>query len=189
MSRKPLSKRIRFEVFKRDDFQCRYCGASPPDALLHVDHIVPVVEGGRDDIENLATSCDRCNLGKGPRPLTDTSKPRATPDSIEITKERKAQIASYRKHIREWADAKLAAEDEEVEIVAAAYSGKPNVTWKREEAPETRAQVLFFVRRIGLKRVCEAATTSLDRGSYVRDQYRYFCGCCWTIVRSEEEDA
>jgi len=28
--RTPISKRVRFEVFKRDGFQCQYCGASPP---------------------------------------------------------------------------------------------------------------------------------------------------------------
>lgn len=26
--RKPVSKRTRFEVFKRDGFTCRYCGAT-----------------------------------------------------------------------------------------------------------------------------------------------------------------
>jgi len=29
--RKSLSKKVRFEVFKRDSFQCQYCGASAPD--------------------------------------------------------------------------------------------------------------------------------------------------------------
>jgi hypothetical protein len=29
--RKPLSKRTRFEVFKRDSFTCQYCGRRPPE--------------------------------------------------------------------------------------------------------------------------------------------------------------
>jgi len=44
--KKPIPKRTRFEVLKRDRFRCQYCGASAPDALLHVDHIVPVAKGG-----------------------------------------------------------------------------------------------------------------------------------------------
>ena len=36
--RKPLSKKIRFEVFKRDAFTCQYCGQMAPDVLLEVDH-------------------------------------------------------------------------------------------------------------------------------------------------------
>jgi hypothetical protein len=32
--RKPISKSVRFEVFKRDNFACQYCGASAPKAYL-----------------------------------------------------------------------------------------------------------------------------------------------------------
>ena len=31
--RKPISKKTRFEIFKRDGFSCRYCGAHPPEAV------------------------------------------------------------------------------------------------------------------------------------------------------------
>jgi 5-methylcytosine-specific restriction endonuclease McrA len=41
-TRKPLSKKLRFEVFKRDGFSCQYCGAHPPDVLLEIDHVIPV---------------------------------------------------------------------------------------------------------------------------------------------------
>lgn len=46
MARKAISKKTRFEVFKRDRFTCQYCGATPPGVLLHIDHIHPVAEGG-----------------------------------------------------------------------------------------------------------------------------------------------
>ena len=57
-----LSKKIRFEVLKRDKFQCQYCGDSTPDAVLHVDHIDPVANGGTDEMVNLVTSCQPCNV-------------------------------------------------------------------------------------------------------------------------------
>ena len=38
--RKTLSKKIRFEVFKRDKFTCQYCGRMSPDVILEVDHIL-----------------------------------------------------------------------------------------------------------------------------------------------------
>ena len=53
--RKSISKKNRFEVFKRDSFTCQYCGASAPDVLLEVDHIKPVASGGTNDILNLIT--------------------------------------------------------------------------------------------------------------------------------------
>jgi hypothetical protein len=67
--RKALSKKIRFEVFKKDNFTCQYCGAKAPKVELHVDHIKPVSRGGTNELENLTTSCLPCNLGKGNREL------------------------------------------------------------------------------------------------------------------------
>lgn len=71
--REPLSKGIRFEVFKRDNFTCQYCGAQAPDVILEVDHINPVKLGGTNEIMNLVTSCFNCNRGKSAKKLSDTS--------------------------------------------------------------------------------------------------------------------
>lgn len=63
--RRSIDVRMRFNVFKRDGFSCRYCGAKPPDAILQIDHAIPVSKGGSNDIDNLVTACDKCNIGKG----------------------------------------------------------------------------------------------------------------------------
>jgi hypothetical protein len=68
--RKNPSKRLRFEVFKRDGFTCQYCGSQPPETVLVCDHIDPVVNGGKTTIDNLITACEPCNQGKGGRVLT-----------------------------------------------------------------------------------------------------------------------
>ena len=62
--RKNLSNKIRFEIFKRDDFTCQYCGEHPPQIILHVDHINPVKNGGDNSTDNLVTACNTCNSGK-----------------------------------------------------------------------------------------------------------------------------
>lgn len=59
-----ISKRTRFEVLRRDNHTCRYCGASAPDMTLHVDHVVPKSLGGSDDPSNLVAACRDCNTGK-----------------------------------------------------------------------------------------------------------------------------
>jgi hypothetical protein len=66
-----IKKSLRFEVFNRDSFTCRYCGKTPPEVVLHVDHLVPVVSGGLNELENLLTACQDCNLGKGVKHLQD----------------------------------------------------------------------------------------------------------------------
>lgn len=60
-----VSKRTRFEVLKRDNHTCRYCGGTAPDAILTVDHVTPVALGGSDDPSNLVAACRDCNFGKG----------------------------------------------------------------------------------------------------------------------------
>ena len=60
-----VSKRLRYEVLKRDNFTCRYCGAFAPVVVLVVDHVVPRKHGGPDKAENLVTACWDCNSGKG----------------------------------------------------------------------------------------------------------------------------
>lgn len=64
-----ISPVLRFEVLRRDDFRCRYCGRRAPDVVLHLDHIVPWSAGGRTTLENLRAACYDCNIGKGARLL------------------------------------------------------------------------------------------------------------------------
>lgn len=59
-----VSKRLRYEILRRDSYTCRYCGASAPAVPLTVDHVTPVALGGTDEPTNLATSCEDCNSGK-----------------------------------------------------------------------------------------------------------------------------
>jgi 5-methylcytosine-specific restriction endonuclease McrA len=78
--RKNLSNRTRFEVFKRDEFVCQYCGRKPPQVILQVDHIIPVSKGGDNEIINLITSCFDCNSGKSDIEIDD----KITRDDIKI---------------------------------------------------------------------------------------------------------
>jgi 5-methylcytosine-specific restriction endonuclease McrA len=73
----PVSKRLRFEILRRDNNTCRYCGRSAPDVVLTVDHVVPTVLGGRDEPSNLVTACMDCNAGK-----TSSAPDQQTIDSV-----------------------------------------------------------------------------------------------------------
>jgi hypothetical protein len=59
-----ISKSMRFDIFQRDNYTCQYCGRTPPEAILVIDHLTPVAENGTDDFDNLITSCKDCNDGK-----------------------------------------------------------------------------------------------------------------------------
>jgi hypothetical protein len=87
-----LSKKIRFEVFKRDKFTCQYCGHSAPDVTLQVDHIHPVSKGGDDDLVNLVTSCRDCNVGKSNRLLDDDAAVKQRKRQLDELQERREQL-------------------------------------------------------------------------------------------------
>lgn len=63
--RPPIPQSVRFNVLRRDNFQCRYCGRPSPDVTLHLDHVRPYSSGGTDTEDNLVTACQDCNYGKG----------------------------------------------------------------------------------------------------------------------------
>lgn len=63
-TRRPMSNSKRYDVLRRDKFQCVLCGSSGSEANLEVDHIIPISKGGTDDISNLRCLCFKCNRGK-----------------------------------------------------------------------------------------------------------------------------
>ena len=62
--RRTIKKSKRFDVLKRDNFTCQYCGRSAPDVELEIDHLKPVSRGGSNEFDNLITSCKDCNRAK-----------------------------------------------------------------------------------------------------------------------------
>lgn len=92
MARRSLSRKVRFEVFKRDHFTCQYCGAQAPDVVLQADHVDPVAHGGSDSLLNLVTSCAACNGGKGATKLDDHSAVEKQRRQVEQLQERREQI-------------------------------------------------------------------------------------------------
>lgn len=54
----------RHRLFKRDNFECVYCGTKKN---LTIDHILPKSRGGENSWLNLITCCSSCNRKKGDR--------------------------------------------------------------------------------------------------------------------------
>ena len=113
--RKPIAKKIRFEVFKRDSFTCQYCGRMAPDVVLHIDHINPIKNGGDNDILNLTTSCVDCNLGKGARKLTDSQEIQKQQEQLRLLSQKKEQLEL----MVQWREELLSFSESEVDIAEA----------------------------------------------------------------------
>lgn len=175
--RKAVGNAARFKIFQRDGFRCQYCGRVPPTVVLHVDHIVPVAEGGGNEDENLVTSCSDCNHGKRDRIIDASAVPRDYAAMAEEAKLRTEQLASYREHL-----VALRQEMElSIDFVGAAFWGD-DLTWSHERAADHRAQVERFINLLGLDAVAEAARVARAKIYYDTKRFRYFCGICWNIA-------
>lgn len=167
-SRKSLSKRVRFEVFKRDGFVCQYCGNHPPQAVLHCDHIKPVALGGTNDEENLVTACEDCNLGKSSVPLS--SVPESLMSRAAKAAEAEEQIKGYARVL----EAKKArVEDDAWRVVYELFRAE-------EIQRGWFVSIKRFVDLIGVSACLEAAEIAAYRDFRTEeDAFRYFCGVCW----------
>ena len=54
----------RHRLYKRDGYECAYCGSKKN---LTIDHILPKSRGGQNSWMNLITCCSNCNRYKGDR--------------------------------------------------------------------------------------------------------------------------
>ncbi|MDP3758461.1 MAG: HNH endonuclease [Candidatus Daviesbacteria bacterium] len=62
--RRGISLKVRYAVLKRDEFKCVLCGSGANKTQLRIDHKIPIVRDGTNNIENLQTLCSPCNHGK-----------------------------------------------------------------------------------------------------------------------------
>lgn len=64
-----ISADLRRAVLQRARGRCEYCGLSQggQEATFHVDHVMPIAEGGQTVAENVALACVSCSLRKGAR--------------------------------------------------------------------------------------------------------------------------
>lgn len=61
--RDPIPKEVRKDVKNKFGGHCAYCGLELGRSF-HVDHVIPVAEGGIDDIVNYFPACVQCNTFK-----------------------------------------------------------------------------------------------------------------------------
>lgn len=171
-----VSKRLRFEILRRDNHACTYCGATSPGVQLVVDHVNPVALGGTDDPSNLTTACEPCNTGKGSVPAGSPLVAQVATDALRWS--RAMKIA-----------AEEAARDRQAmtEVLKAFVNA-----WTRYEqngaelpTPADWYATVEDVWRAGLD--VEAIVRNVDiamsrRGLDVDSRWRYWCGCCWRQV-------
>lgn len=166
-NRKSMSKKTRFEVFKRDGFKCQYCGKCAPEVVLHVDHIHPISKGGEDDMMNYITACVDCNGGKSDHLLSDDSALARQRQQLEELNERREQLEM----MLQWREGLKSIEDDGVARAADAFRTMTGYTLNEKGLAELKG----YVRKYGLVAVLDGMETAErylqrdDSGAFSQD--------------------
>lgn len=182
-----VTKRLRYEVLRRDKHTCRYCGASAPDVKLTVDHVMPQALGGGDEPANLVTACEPCNSGKTSIPADAPIVADVADDALRwaAAMSKAADMAhakyqvrlDYRTTFREsWDDWKTGPENDRKAVPL-------DANW--ESSLDN-----FYEAGLPDWELVEAVRAAMTNQKVVpANTFRYFAGICWTKIRQMQDQA
>lgn len=184
-SRQPISKKLRFEIFKRDEFRCQYCGRQTPGVVLELDHIIPVAEGGTDKPSNLITSCFDCNRGKGKTKLNKSALNGNTrAEDIQELAELQEQIKEYERLVR----AKQRAEKKALTQINEYWSEKADDKYSLNASGLSSLSI--FLKSLTASEIMEAIDIAAARVpvNRIEDRFKYLCGICNNKIKQKSGD-
>jgi hypothetical protein len=182
-----VSKRLRFEILRRDNHRCRYCGVSVDVVRLVVDHVVPEALGGTNEPTNLAAACEPCNSGKSSVPPDATLVDDVKQDDLRWAQAMDRARAIRRAHVQ--------AREAYAEYFLAEWD-----CWRAGSGQNARPVPLddawratldkFFEYEVEPDDLKHAVNTAMTAVGVSRENtFRYFCGIVWRIVRELQEMA
>jgi hypothetical protein len=175
-----VSKRLRFEILRRDNHTCYYCGRRPPEVEITIDHVLPQALGGSDEATNLVAACRECNGGK-------TSIAPGSPLVEQVNEDAIRWSAAMQAAIRK------AEEDHEA---VATYREQFLNAWNDYKRPADldenwRASVeTFRTRGLPIEMLIDATHRAMAKSNIgLGNKFRYMCGIAWAKVSEIEKHA
>jgi hypothetical protein len=170
-----VSKRLRYEILRRDNHACRYCGATAPDTPLTVDHVVPTALGGSDQPDNLVAACVDCNSGKS---ATPPSNPLVADVQADALRWLRAQTV-----VQQSRSLARRQRDRHRDAVYDIFIARNDA----DAVPEDYGQSVdqWIAAGLDYDDFEEASEAAARRDPW--DAWRYFCGVCWNIATAIRE--
>lgn len=175
-----VSKRLRFEVLRRDNHTCYYCGRKPPEVELTIDHVLPQALGGTDEATNLVTCCKECNSGK-------TSIAPGSPLLAQVDEDAARWSAAMQAAI-------VKAEADHEAVIR--YRDQFLEAWNDHRQPADldenwRVSVeTFRTRGLPIEILIDAVHRAMAKDAIRRDvKFRYMCGIAWAKITEIEKHA
>lgn len=179
-----VSKRLRYEILRRDNNTCRYCGASAPEVALTVDHAIPTALGGSDDPTNLVAACKDCNAGK-------TSSNPDAPLVADVEQKALAWAAAMEVAVAN-RSAQLKAMSEYCSALSSAWDEYCTGGFRDPVWPEGGADSIEKFYKVGLPlpELLRALHIAMDRSRVDRyEKFRYMCGIGWSVLTELQQAA
>jgi 5-methylcytosine-specific restriction endonuclease McrA len=89
----------RRNIYKRDNFQCQYCGVMPGSEELTIDHVIPRAHGGVSNWTNCVLACVDCNSRKADR---TPQQARMNLKRVPVSPEWRPAYADHRIRLESW---------------------------------------------------------------------------------------
>lgn len=177
-----VSKRLRYEILRRDGFTCRYCGASAPDVALEVDHIIPVALGGTDNPRNLVAACVDCNSGKASSAPDSDHIADADAADLRWSQAMREAAAQMQNEERLW--------DDGVQAFIHEWSAWKFPNGSICDLPADWRTRIRHMLRAGLPQpiMVELVETTMANNG-VSDPWAYFVACCMRRIDAIQERA
>jgi 5-methylcytosine-specific restriction endonuclease McrA len=89
----------RRNIYKRDHFQCQYCGVTPGSEELTIDHVIPRAHGGVSSWTNCVLACVDCNSRKADR---TPQQARMNLKRVPVSPEWRPAYGDHRVRLESW---------------------------------------------------------------------------------------
>jgi hypothetical protein len=176
-----VSKRLRYEILRRDNHACRYCGRSAPDVPLTVDHVIPIALAGSDDASNLVTACGDCNSGKS-----------ASSANAAVVQDVDQRALRWATAMRDAGECIIGTERIHRDRTRAAFVERwtgwtythcgESVSFPLPTSWPITIDALVRAGLLGREDIVDCVDETMYRDG-VSDRWRYFCGMCWRLAR------
>lgn len=183
-----VTKRLRYEILRRDNHTCRYCGGIAPEAVLTIDHVLPTALGGSDGPDNLVAACKDCNAGKAASNPDDPLIEQVSADAVRWA--RAVEAAAIE------ASLDFVQLQETREIFDSAWQGWTHKDRQGNSSvlprPKNWADSIdmFGARGLPPELLEECVRITMARKGVDLDQrFTYFCGVAWKKVNQIDRAA